>query len=178
EGENKVKALAAVGLLATTVLSHEWTPECVAALTGHHLIILTDHDKEGERMAADAQRKLAPVAASIRVVPAPFLWKQLPGDREPQPHDDVLDWIALGGDPRRLLEICREIPAEGTDIDEWDAGDVLSGVLPNPRQWLTHRYFCRKFVSSVVSPGNVGKTTLRLTQAIELATGRQLLDQR
>src|SRR5262249_7582909 len=95
-----------------------------------------------------------------------------------QPHDDVLDWIALGGDPRRLLEICREIPAEGTDIDEWDAGDVLSGVLPNPRQWLTHRYFCRKFVSSVVSPGNVGKTKLRLTQAIQLAPGRQLLDQR
>src|SRR5262249_41097276 len=32
EGENKAKALIDKGLLATTVLSHEWAPECVAAL--------------------------------------------------------------------------------------------------------------------------------------------------
>jgi hypothetical protein len=176
EGENKAKALGDVGLLATTVLSHEWAPECVAALTGHHLIILADHDKEGERLASDAQRKLASVAASTRIVSAPFLWKQLPGDRAPQPHDDVLDWIALGGDPRRLLDICREVPAEGAELDEWDAGELLSSGEPiKPRQWLLARCFCRTFLSGLVAPGDAGKTTLRLTQAVELATGRELL---
>jgi len=176
EGENKAKALIDAGLIATTVLSHEWAPECVAALTGHHLIILADHDTEGERLAGDAQRKLAPVAASVRVVLAPFLWKQLPGEREPQPHDDVLDWIALGGDPRRLLEICREMPATGSELDEWDAGELLSSGEPiKPRQWLLARCFCRSFLSGLVAPGDAGKTTLRLTQAIELATGRKLL---
>jgi hypothetical protein len=69
-------------------------------------------------------------------------------------------------------------PLSPDDLDEWDAGELLSGSLPPPRQWLIYRYFCRKFVSSVVAPGNVGKTTLRLTQAIELATGRELLGQR
>jgi DNA polymerase len=116
EGENKAEKLITVGLLATTVLSHKWTPECVAALTGHHLIILADHDKDGEKLAADAQRKLASIAASIRNVPAAHLWKHLPGGVEPKPHDDVADWIKLGGDPGKLIEICREIPVAGTIV--------------------------------------------------------------
>ncbi len=68
EGESNALALIARGLLATTVLSHKWAPECIAALTGYHAIILADHDKDGEKLAADAQRKLAPVAASTRIV--------------------------------------------------------------------------------------------------------------
>jgi len=177
EGENKAKALVDVGLLATTVLSHEWAPECVAALTGHHLIILADHDKEGERLAADAQRKLAPVAASTRIVPAAHLWKHLPGGKEPQPHDDVVDWITRDhGDPKALLDICPEIPTTGSELDEWDAGESLSNDEPiKPRQWLLARCFCRTFLSGLVAPGDAGKTTLRLTQAVELATNRELL---
>jgi hypothetical protein len=65
--------------------------------------------------------------------------------------------------------------AKQTDLEEWDAGELLCGELPPPRQWLTARQFCRGFVSSVVAPGGIGKTTFRLTQAIELATGRSLL---
>jgi hypothetical protein len=65
--------------------------------------------------------------------------------------------------------------AKQTDLEEWDAGELLCGPLPPPRQWLTARQFCRGFVSSCVAPGGIGKTTLRLTQAIELATGRSLL---
>jgi hypothetical protein len=61
------------------------------------------------------------------------------------------------------------------ELDEWDAGDLLSGPLPVPRQWLIGGIFCRSFLSGLVAPGDVGKTTLRLTQAIELATGRELL---
>jgi DNA polymerase I-like protein with 3'-5' exonuclease and polymerase domains len=113
EGENKAKILIDAGLLATTVLSHVWAPECVAALTGHHLFILADHDKDGEKLASAAQKKLAPVAVSTRIVPAAHLWKHLPGDKQPKPHDDVKDWVDLGGDPAKLLNICREIPADG-----------------------------------------------------------------
>jgi hypothetical protein len=179
EGENKVEALTKAGLLATTVISHKWTPECVAALTGYHVIILADHDVQGETLAADAQHKLAPVAASTRIVPAPYLWKHLPGEKEPKPGDDVVDWIARGGDPKALLEICREIPATGSELDEWDAGELLtSGVPAEPRQWLLARCFCRTFLSGLVAPGDAGKTTLRLTQAIELATNRELLGHR
>jgi hypothetical protein len=65
--------------------------------------------------------------------------------------------------------------AQDAELDEWDAGELLSGPLPSPRQWLIGGIFCRTFLSGLVAPGDVGKTTLRLTQAIELATGRELL---
>src|SRR5262249_25696078 len=102
EGESNAKILIDAGLLATTGLSHKWTPECVAALTGHHLIILADHDKEGGILANAAQKKLTAVAASIRIVPAAHLWKHLPGGQEPGPGDDVEDWYRLGGDLKQL----------------------------------------------------------------------------
>ncbi|MBR0857623.1 AAA family ATPase [Bradyrhizobium liaoningense] len=35
--------------------------------------------------------------------------------------------------------------------------------------------FCRTLLSGLVAPGDVGKTTLRLTQAVKLAIGRVLL---
>jgi DNA polymerase len=118
EGESNAKVLIDHGLLATTVLSHKWTPECVAALTGHHLYILADHDKDGEKLASAAQKKLASVAASTRIVPATHLWKHLPGGKEPKLHDDVKDWIERGGDPKKLVDICRDIPAAGAAILE------------------------------------------------------------
>ena len=64
------------------------------------------------------------------------------------------------------------------ELDEWDAGDLLCSGMPAPRQWLYGRQLCRRFLSSLVAPGDVGKTTKRLTQAIELAIGRELLGHR
>jgi hypothetical protein len=179
EGEGKVDALAKAGLLAATVASHDWAPECVNALAGYHLTILADHDKKGDDYAAAARSKLGPVAASIRVVPYRHLWEQLAvetrGDN-PEPHEDIKDWLdKRQGDPAKLLWICRQIPVEGGELDEEDAGELLDSEQPPPRGWLTLGQFCRSFLSGLVAPGDVGKTTLRLTQAIELATGRELL---
>ena len=179
EGESKVEALIKAGWLATTVVSHKWTPECVAALTGQHMIILADHDEQGETLAGIAQHQLAPVAASSRIVPALHLWKHLPNGKTPKPGDDVVDWITREhGDPKTLLDICREIPAADFELGEEDAGALLDGIPPSPRGWLTAGQFCRSFLSGLVAPGDVGKTTLRLTQAIELATGHELLGMR
>jgi hypothetical protein len=64
------------------------------------------------------------------------------------------------------------------ELNEWDAGDLLCSGVPAPRQWLYGWQLCRRFLSSLVAPGDVGKTTMRLTQAIELAIGRELLGHR
>jgi hypothetical protein len=56
--------------------------------------------------------------------------------------------------------------------DVLDAGDDLE--LPPPRQWLLGNIFCRKFLSSLFGDGGVGKTALRYTQYLSLATGRSL----
>jgi hypothetical protein len=64
-----------------------------------------------------------------------------------------------------------------TKLGEWDAGILLRGPKPRPRRWLVSKQFCRGYLSSLVAPGGVGKTTKRLTQAIEMAIGRSLLGQ-
>jgi hypothetical protein len=55
---------------------------------------------------------------------------------------------------------------------EWDAGDDVN--LPPPRQWLLGNSFCRRFISSLLADGGVGKTALRLAQMIALASGRPI----
>ena len=54
----------------------------------------------------------------------------------------------------------------------WNAGQDIA--VPPPRQWLLGNSFCRNIVSSVLGTGGVGKTALRILQAIALATGREL----
>jgi hypothetical protein len=116
EGANKSEPLNAKGLLATAAPYHKWEDECVDALAGYHLVYLEDHnpdggDDPGAKFAADARKHLAPRAASFRIVPTKHLWNRLPpGARAIRQGDDVKDWLELGGDAVKLLEISREIP--------------------------------------------------------------------
>jgi RecA-family ATPase len=150
-------------------------------LTGFNVIILADHDTAGNEYAEDTAKALAGVAASIRIVPYQHLWEHLdPSTRgtEPRAGEDIANWLDpsdRGGDAAKLLEICQKISAEGDKLDVWDAGETLDGITEEPRQWLMFGEFCRGFLSGLVAPGDTCKTTLRLTQAIELATGRELL---
>jgi len=175
EGESNAEALIDAGMLATTVLSHEWTPECVVALTGHHLIILADHDDSGKALAKNAYKKLAPVAASIRIVPTEHLWKHLTGAREIAPGDDVQDWIELRGDPKKLLNICREIPADGIITAEPFAFRAEADIPP--WQWLYGRHLLRGEVSGTAAMGGTGKSTLSIVEALAMTSGRILLNE-
>jgi DNA polymerase len=135
EGEGKVDALTTTGLLATTVVSHDWKPECVAALTGCDLFVLADHDdpalperdKDGKILAEAARKALAPVAASVRVVPYQHLWEHLPAETRgdaPTPHEDIKNWLEeRKGDAAKLLDICRKIPVEG---EAWRRAPIAS----------------------------------------------------
>jgi DNA polymerase I-like protein with 3'-5' exonuclease and polymerase domains len=173
EGENKAEALIGAGLLATTVLSHGWTQECISALAGRHLIILADNDDDGKRLAADAQKRLAPVAASTRIVPAAHLWKHLDGGKDPELHDDVIDWIRLGGNPGRLLDICREIPADGIIVAEAYQFRAEEDIAP--WEWLYGRHLLRGEVAGTAATGGTGKSTMSIVEALAMASGRALL---
>ena len=61
-------------------------------------------------------------------------------------------------------------PPEG--LNEWDAGDDTDP--PPPREWLLGNAFCRRFLSSLLGDGGVGKSAMRVAQAMALATGRPL----
>ena len=48
-------------------------------------------------------------------------------------------------------------------------------ALIPPRAWLYGRHYIRKFITGTVAPGGLGKSSLVLTEALALATGRNLL---
>jgi AAA domain len=58
------------------------------------------------------------------------------------------------------------------DLGEWDASDDVDP--PPPREWLLGNTFCRKYTSSLLGDGGVGKTAVRYAQYLSLATGRPL----
>lgn len=58
------------------------------------------------------------------------------------------------------------------EIDVFDVGDE-DGNIP-PREWLLGNTFCRGFLSGLIAAGGVGKTTIRIAQALSLATDRKL----
>ena len=175
EGEANAVVLIKAGLLATTVLSHGWTPECVAALTGHHLIIHEDHDEQGKTLAKNARKKLDSVAASVRVVPTAHLWKHLPNGGDPAVGDDVEDWIERGGAVVRLLDICREIPADG--IITVEPFQFRAETDIPPWQWLYGQFLLRGEVAGTAAYGGTGKSSLSIVEAVAMTSGRTLLNE-
>jgi AAA domain len=55
----------------------------------------------------------------------------------------------------------------------WDAGTDDYSNIP-PRGWLLGNVFCRRFLSSLLADGGVGKTAVRMAQLLSLAIGRSL----
>ena len=180
EGERDADRVATLGLCSTTISGGtKWTDDLIAPLRGRDVIILPDVDEAGAKKALEAANALHGVAASTRVV-------KLPGLGGPK-YKDVSDW--LNYDPKRseiLATHClaqplwvpgsAEVEALEPDGDkglgEWDAGDDHAPI--SPRGWLLGNSFCRRFVSSLIGDGGVGKTALRYTQLLSLATGQTL----
>lgn len=44
-----------------------------------------------------------------------------------------------------------------------------------PREWIYGRHYIRKFISSTVAPGGLGKSSLTIAEALAISTGRPLL---
>ena len=68
------------------------------------------------------------------------------------------------------------IASERAEINSRNAircGDPAS--IPR-REWLYDRHYIRKFVSATIAGGGVGKSALKLTEAVSMALGRDLLD--
>lgn len=61
---------------------------------------------------------------------------------------------------------------EAAALEIWDAGNDNYEI--EPRGWLLGTMFCRRFLSSLLADGGVGKTAVRIAQLISLASGRSL----
>ena len=59
-----------------------------------------------------------------------------------------------------------------TPLPIWNAGKDDEWIEPRP--WLLGKAFCRGFVSSLFASGGSGKTSLRIAQAVGLASGKEI----
>jgi AAA domain len=73
------------------------------------------------------------------------------------------------------LKVAADTKTDSRNLVEWDAGED-PGPIP-PRQWLLANQFCCGFISSIVSAGAGGKSSVRILQFISLALGRSLCGQ-
>jgi len=117
-----------------------------------------------EKRERDRERKLANGGAQQQTVPPPPIQPPPPppgtqpaGSAGPQPGSGPQPGAAVSG------------------LGEWNA--ALDVDAPPPRAWLLGVTFCRTFLSSLLGTGGVGKTALRILQALALATGRNLTDE-
>jgi DNA polymerase I-like protein with 3'-5' exonuclease and polymerase domains len=163
EGEGKVDVLTKAGLLATTVLSHKWNSEAIAAMIDQHVIVLADHDEKGTQYAEASRAALMAVAASIRVVPYVHLWQHLPVEKrgeKPRAGEDIKNWIKdRGGDPAKLLWICHKIPAEG---EAWHRAPIHEwiGKTPPEQEYTVENRYPVEETGLLSSEGQGGKSTL------------------
>lgn len=115
EGEKKVDALNAWGLIATCNVggAGKWNKSYSRYLEGHDVVILPDNDpvnietgrRTGYEHARDIIVSTQSVAKSIRILELPGL----------PPKGDIVDWIRLGGTLPQLLKLL-EAPVDSTAL--------------------------------------------------------------
>jgi AAA domain len=162
EGEKDCDNLGELGLVATT--NHggagKWRDEISRWLAGRNVCILADNDTVGRDHGADVARKLAGIAASVRILELP----ELP------PKGDVSDWLAAGGTADELERLATAQEGQRSGGDVIDAGDDDAPI--SPRGWLQGTTFCRGFISALTGAGAAGKTAIRYLQYLAQATGQ------
>ena len=187
EGEKHADLIREWGYYATTNAggAKKFRADHAAMLATFDCVILPDNDDAGREHASVVAAALRAAGCdSIRIAALPGL----------PPKGDVIDWARNGGTAEKFEQISTEASpyyahereaehekaaeagdgALGSDeaLGIWDAGDD-DYIIP-PRGWLLGTTFCRRFLSSLVADGGVGKTALRLAQLISLAIGRSL----
>jgi phage/plasmid primase-like uncharacterized protein len=125
----------------------------IEAVNGAQVVIAADNDLSGtgQREAEKAAEKIG-------------------GAQVLMPAEVGADWndIAI----RRPEELKKAFAEIRPLFQSWEVIDFAA--LPR-RQWVYGTTYIRQFCSITVAPGGLGKSTLVLTEAIAMATGRNLL---
>lgn len=169
EGEKCVDALASIGIDATTLMggaNSTIEKTDLTPLAGKTVILWPDNDEPGHGLMARLQGPLMAMGCTVRRVSPP----------QAKPDGwDAADAIAEGFDVAGFLAKPAEPERPRLPIPvAWEGVDPAT--IPK-RRWLYGRYLCRGIISVTVAPGGVGKSSLALVEAIQMATGRKLHDQ-
>lgn len=185
EGEGKADALAALGIVATSVMGGcnattktDWRP-----LKGKTVTIWPDNDKPGQDFARDATAVLLSLGCTVKLVPIPagkpVGW-------------DAANCIADGEDAAALIAAAVEVKASATGEhgNSTGAGTADSGSQSKPpplgikldfyenlgnakpRSWVIKGVIAKGETSSWVGPPASGKSALLASVAMHCAEGR------
>lgn len=134
EGEKKVEALRAWGLIATCNVggAGKWKAEFAIHFRGRHVVILPDNDptdpltgnRPGMDHAVKVLASLSPVAESVRILELPDLPDK----------GDIVDWQAAGRTLAELLELTARVQA--ADAKPIDAKPVTPAGPIDPTSIL------------------------------------------
>jgi len=169
EGEKDADRLIDAGLIATTSSegAGKWTASCASYLHGRDVFVIPDNDDPG-RLHAQIVIDTLP-GASLLVLP------ELPLK------GDVSDWLDQGNTASDLMDLALNPPEPEPAPISPLAPTLYTWTEPHEiprREWLYGRHLIRRYVSTTISPGGLGKSSLLMAEAIAMCTGRELLGER
>jgi hypothetical protein len=97
------------------------------------------------------------------------------GQRHQEPQQNDAHGEKATGDEHETREPGGE--KRSPEKDQLPVPVAWQGVDPakiSRRRWLYDRYLCRGILSVTISPGGIGKSSLALVEALQMATGREL----
>ncbi len=103
EGEKDVEALRCIGLTATCNIhgAGKWRVEYNHWLTNRRVCILPDNDEAGRQHARSVAQQLMGITLHVQILELPELAAK----------GDVSDWLAQGGDAKKLIRLANQTPS-------------------------------------------------------------------
>ena len=100
EGEKDVEALWDLGWPATCNVggADKWRDEYTEWFKGRNVVVFQDNDEAGRRHVQKVAGSCSAAGCKVRVIGMP------------EPHKDVADFIAAGGEKAKLVELIKETP--------------------------------------------------------------------
>ena len=197
EGEAKAELLWKWGIPATCNSEghgsvKNWADHAKYFKAGDQIVALPDNDQAGRDHVNTVAANLTERGATVRILDLPVGQK-----------GDVIDWHRGGGTVEQLHDLIerearawapKEPPSEriegnraafaeaGATCREQEPRKITASpyVWRDPktiprREFLYGKFYARKFISTMIAAGGIGKTSLALVEAIAMATGRSLL---
>ena len=157
EGEKQADKLASWGLLATSL--RDWRRDYEEYVAGRRVVLLPDNDEPGAVIAEKARALIAAAGGKPVVIELPGLPAK----------GDVMDW---NGD-RATLE---RLVTETIVANKPGAIRATPFIWRDPatipaRRFIYGKHLIRGFVSVDVAAAGIGKSSLKIAEALSIASG-------
>lgn len=188
EGEAKANLLWKWGIPATCNSEghgsvKNWADHAKYFKAGDQIVALPDNDQAGRDHGNTVAAHLTERGVSVRILALAALPSK----------GDIIDWHRGGGTVEQLHALIeREAWAwkprerESVNAEPLSSTQEPRKITASPyvwrdpkmiprREFLYGKFYARKFISTMIAAGGIGKTSLALVEAIAMATGRSLL---